>query len=139
MSVLSALSGFDWLVFVVVSVFVFVFVNFQKVQLEGGQDVCGPFYSHPGSFYSHQGSWLICLILLLNSLFSAEPTFYNFLLHTISCQKHLQPDFSLYTLTISFFFCVIFVVDILENWSQFVFDLVQSWPTSQLCVWFGYF
>ena len=96
--------------------FVFVFMNFQKVQLEGGQDVCGPFYSHPGS-------WLICLILLLNSLslFSAEPTFYNFLRHTISCQKHLEPDLSLDTIS----FCVKDHFHILGNLSEFVFDLAD--------------
>ena len=66
--------------------FVFVFIfSFRQVQLEGIEDVCGPFYSVPGS-------WLICLILLLNSLFSADGTFSNFL-YTISRQKHLVPDF----------------------------------------------
>ena len=66
--------------------FIFVFIfSFLKVQLEGIEDVCGP-------FYSLAGSWLICLILLLNSLFSADGTFSNFL-YTISRQKHLVPDY----------------------------------------------
>ena len=91
-----------------------------------GRDVCRPFYFLPGTF---SGTWLICLILLLNSLFPADGTFSNFLntISKISCAK-----FAIFFLLNICWPCWEARINFERNRSQFVFDLVQSCPTPLL-------